>query len=128
MTKTLTSLQYSPQALQLSSSLSPLLQSGVCVAPQFEHSALTPPGAEWLVGTCVAGLVAVAPGPEDRVVAPWVRTLSDGRELLLLLPVPLLLLLLPLLVGVGALLVLVLCVPSFEGATVWGRASCWCDC
>lgn len=39
-----------------------------------------------------------------------------------------LLLLPPLLVGEGALLVLVLCVPSFEGASVWGKASRRCDC
>jgi hypothetical protein len=42
----LTSLQYSPHAFQFDSSFNLLLQTGVCVAPQFEHSALTPPGPE----------------------------------------------------------------------------------
>lgn len=42
-----TNLQYNPQALQFSSSFKPRLQRGVCVAPQFAHSLLTPPGAEF---------------------------------------------------------------------------------
>ena len=41
----LTNLQYNPHALQFNSSFNPLLQSGVCVAPQLLHSAFTPPGA-----------------------------------------------------------------------------------
>ena len=61
----LTSLQYKPHALQLSSSLRPRRQSGVCVAPQFAHSLLTPPGAE-LPGLCellVLRVGGVADGP-----------------------------------------------------------------
>ena len=42
----LASLQYNPHALQFNSPFTPLLQNRVCVAPQFEHSALTPPGPE----------------------------------------------------------------------------------
>jgi hypothetical protein len=76
----LCNLQYSPQALQFNSSFNPLLQRGVCVAPQLEHSALTPPGAELLklllvslfplplpLNTAEFKLVAVAPGPDDLV-------------------------------------------------------------
>ena len=74
-----TSLQYSPHALQFSSSLSPRRQSGVCVAPQFEHSALTPPGAELLVVFCWVVLTGVADGPVERVLTDCVRTLRDGR-------------------------------------------------
>ena len=79
-----TSLQYSPHALQFSSSLSPRRQSGVCVAPQFEHSALTPPGAEFspeLGPRRIDGftLVAVALGPEERVDTDCVRSVSVGR-------------------------------------------------
>ena len=61
----LTSLQYNPHALQLSSSLSPRRHSGVCVAPQLAHSLLTPPGAE-LPGLCELVLLrvgGVAEGP-----------------------------------------------------------------
>jgi hypothetical protein len=55
------------------------------VAPQFEHSALTPPGTLLTFapdgGRVVETLVALAPGPEERVVvALWVRTLSVGRD------------------------------------------------
>ena len=54
------------------------------MAPQFEHSALTPPGALLPFvpeeGMDVDELVTVAPGPEERVVAPWVRTLSVGLD------------------------------------------------
>ena len=84
----LTNLQYNPQALQFNSSFSPRLQSGVCVAPQLVHSALTPPGAELLPppellcwrSTAEFMLVAVAPGPEDLVEgAPCVLTVSVGR-------------------------------------------------
>jgi hypothetical protein len=43
------------------------------VAPQFEHSALTPPGAllplDPVGGSVVGGLATVAPGSEGRVVA-----------------------------------------------------------
>ena len=54
------------------------------MAPQLEHSALTPPGAELpLEPRRTAGLrlVAVAPGPDERVVgvAAWVRTVREGR-------------------------------------------------
>lgn len=112
----LCSLQYKPQALQLSSSLSPRLQRGVCVAPQFEHSALTPPGAELippaLVGvwrkTAGFKLVAVAPGPPERAMGTvdCVLTVKVGRP-----------------VGVldrGPNRELTL-----EGAIVWGRSFKW---
>jgi hypothetical protein len=54
------------------------------VALQFEHSALTPP--ETLLrfapdgGKAVEALVMLVQGPEERVVALWVRTLSVGRD------------------------------------------------
>lgn len=84
-----TNLQYKPQALQLSSSLRPRRQRGVWVAPQFEHSALTPPGAELeLLGACEVGwrrtaglrLVAVAARPEERFALGLVcvRTVRAG--------------------------------------------------
>ena len=79
-----TSLQYKPHALQFSSSLRPRRQRGVWVAPQFEHSAFTPPGAELPFPRRTAGLtlVAVAPGPDDRVVGEfWVFTVRLGRPL-----------------------------------------------
>jgi hypothetical protein len=87
----LTSLQYT-HALQFNSSFNPLLHNGVCVAPQFEHSALTPPGAEFAVVPLpapfavllvpprdAAALAAVAPGPVDRVLSGWVHTVSAER-------------------------------------------------
>ena len=74
-----TSLQYSPHALQLSSSLRPRRHSGVWVAPQLEHSALTPPGAELTVLFCCEEFTGVAPGPVERVLTDCVRTLRDGR-------------------------------------------------
>ena len=61
----LTSLQYNPHALQLSSLLSPRRQSGVWVVPQLEHFNLAPPGVGSPLGPLMsAGLrfVAVAPG------------------------------------------------------------------
>ena len=65
--------------------LSPRRQSGVCVAPQFEHSALTPPGAEFspeLGPRRIDGftLVAVALGPEERVDTDCVRSVSVPSE------------------------------------------------
>ena len=74
-----TSLQYSPHALQLSSSLRPRRHSGVWVAPQLEHSALTPPGAELMVLFSCEEFTGVAPGPVERVLIDCVRTLRDGR-------------------------------------------------
>ena len=81
--------------MQLSSSFKPLLQSGVWVAPQFEHSALTPPGAEFPkvfpVPRNKAGfkLVAVALGPDERVMAAvWVRRVKVGRPVGVLERVP----------------------------------------
>jgi hypothetical protein len=81
--KTRTSLQYNPHALQFNSSFRPRLHNGVCVAPQLEHSAFTPPGAELfetlLRKTAGFTLVAVAPGPEERVVrVAWVLTVKWG--------------------------------------------------
>ena len=50
------------------------------MAPQFEHSALTPPGAELLLLFCCEELTGVALGPFERVLT-CVRTLNDGRLL-----------------------------------------------
>ena len=72
-------MQYSPHALQFSSSFSPRRHSGVCVAPQLLHSALTPPGAELGVLFCCEEFTGVALGPVERVLTDCVRTLSDGR-------------------------------------------------
>ena len=91
MKQTRTSLQYKPQAWQFSSSLRPRRRRGVWVAPQFKHSALTPPGPELPFPRRTAGLtlVAAAPGPEERVVgAFWVFTVRLGRLLAALARVP----------------------------------------
>jgi hypothetical protein len=65
--------------VQFSLSFRPRRQSSVGVAPQFEHSALTPPGALLLFvpddGSIVKELVTVAPGPDECVVAPCIRTM-----------------------------------------------------
>ena len=62
----LTNLQYNPHALQFNSSFNPLLQSGVCVAPQLLHSAFTPPGA---VEDVELGRLPFVPVPAPGVVA-----------------------------------------------------------
>ena len=97
-----------PHALQFNSSFRPRRQSGVWVAPQFEHPALTSPEALLPFvpddGSVIEELLTVAPGPDERVVAPWVRTLSVGLDEL----EP---------VGVS------LRWPSFEGETVLRGAS-----
>ena len=49
------------------------------MAPQFEHSALTPPGAELLLLFCCEEFTGVALGPVERVLTDCVRTLRDGR-------------------------------------------------
>lgn len=53
------------------------------MAPQFEHSALTPPGAVFALAVVVTErktlFVAVAPGLFERVLVPEVRTVSCGR-------------------------------------------------
>ncbi len=54
------------------------------MAPQFEHSALTPPGTLLPFapdgGRAAETLFTLAPGPKERVAALWVRTLSVGRD------------------------------------------------
>jgi hypothetical protein len=61
------------------------------VAPQFEHSALTPPGAVLLcpLFLTAAELVAVAPGPVDRVLGEdCVRTVRAGLPVGVFAPDP----------------------------------------
>lgn len=93
----LCNLQYKPHALQFSSSFNPRLHKGVCVAPQFEHSALTGPLAPTLVPfpfifppPAVLRLLALRPAPdtpvavalgpvEDRVECEDVLSVREGR-------------------------------------------------
>ena len=55
------------------------------MAPQFEHSALTPPGAELSAdppdprSTEALTVVAVALGPDERVETDCVRRVNVGR-------------------------------------------------
>ena len=57
------------------------------MAPQFEHSALTPPGAELLLLFCCEEFTGVALGPVERVLTDCVRTLRDGRLLVVVVVV-----------------------------------------
>jgi len=81
----LTSLQYRPQALQLSSSLSPRRHSGVWVAPQLLHSALPPSSAAVALCTgrdapALMAAVRLVPPPEVTAKIGLVGEVGKAAE------------------------------------------------